>query len=234
MTPATQIKLVRVLQEKCLQRLGGKDTTPVDVRVIAATHRDLETAIRQRQFREDLYYRLSVVEILLPPLRARREDIPDLVHHFLQKHGPDLGNSEPSIDADAIEFLQGQGWPGNVRELENVVRKLLLLARGYTITLDHARPALAKGRAPALGAAGSFGEYVDELLAGARSGEIADAHARALAAAERELFSRAIRQAQGNQSRAARWLGVSRITMKAKLVQFDLHPGRDGDRGTAD
>jgi nitrogen regulation protein NR(I) len=230
MTPATQIKLVRVLQEKCLQRLGGKDTTPVDVRVIAATHRDLEAAIRQKQFREDLYYRLSVVEIMLPPLRSRREDIPDLVHHFLQKHGPDLGNSEPSIDADAIEFLQGQSWPGNVRELENVVRKLLLLARGYTITLDHARTSLAKGRAPALGAAGSFGEYVDDLLAGARSGEIADAHARALEAAERELFSRAIRQAQGNQSRAARWLGVSRITMKAKLVQFDLHPGRDGER----
>jgi DNA-binding NtrC family response regulator len=229
MTPATQIKLVRVLQEKCVQRIGGKDTTPVDVRVIAATHRELESAIRQKQFREDLYYRLSVVEIMLPPLRSRREDIPDLVHHFLQKHGPDLGNAEPSIAAAALDFLQSQGWPGNVRELENVARKLLLLARGYTINVEHAKASLAKGRAPALGASGSFGDYVDDLLAAARSGEIADVHARAVAAAERELFSRAIRQAQGNQSRAARWLGVSRITMKAKLVQFDLHPGQEGD-----
>jgi nitrogen regulation protein NR(I) len=228
MTPSTQAKLVRVLQEKCVQRLGGKDTIPVDVRVVAATHRDLETAIRQKQFREDLYYRLSVVELVLPPLRSRWEDIPDLVRHFLRKHGPDLGTAEPSINADAIEFLQGQAWPGNVRELENVVRKLLLLARGFTINVEHVRTALVRAGSQGPGATGVFGDYVDELLAAARRGEIGDAHARALEAAERELFSRAIQQAQGNQTKAARWLGVSRITMKAKLDEFDLHPGKDG------
>ena len=227
MSPSTQSKLLRVLQERTLQRLGGKDTITVDVRVVAATHRDLEAAIRQKQFRDDLYYRLSVVEIMLPALRSRREDIPVLVRHFLQKHGPDLGNSDPSVNADALDLLAEQAWPGNVRELENVVRKLLLQARGYTITLEHVRASLAKAKAPTLGAAGSFGEYVDDLLAGARTGESSDVHARALEAAERELFSRAIEQAQGNQSRAARWLGVSRITMKAKLVQFGLHPGSD-------
>src|ERR1041385_1438292 len=105
MTPGTQVKLMRVLQEKCLQRLGGKETIPVDVRVVAATHRDLETAIQQKQFREDLYYRLSVVVITLPPLRQRREDIPALVHYFLQKHGPELGNPNPSIHPEAVEFL---------------------------------------------------------------------------------------------------------------------------------
>src|SRR5207247_2429427 len=99
------------------QRLGGKETISVDVRVVAATHRDLETAIAQKQFREDLYYRLSVVVISLPPLRHRKEDIADLVHYFLRKHGPELGNAKPSIQPEAIEFLEAQPWPGNVREL---------------------------------------------------------------------------------------------------------------------
>jgi DNA-binding NtrC family response regulator len=227
LTPSTQAKLVRVLQEKSLQRLGGKETITVDVRVVAATHRDLEAAMRQKQFRDDLYYRLSTVEIALPALRNRREDIPDLIRHFLRKHGVDFGDPEPSIGAEAIDFLQEQPWPGNVRELENVVRKLLLLARGLTINLEQVRAVLSKAAAPAAGPAGPFGDYVDDLLAAAQRGELDDAHARALGAAERELFSRAIRLAQGNQSRAARWLGVSRITMKAKLIQFGIHPGRE-------
>ena len=229
MTLGTQVKLMRVLQEKCLQRLGGKETIAVDVRVVAATHRDLETAIQQKQFRQDLYYRLSVVVITLPPLRDRREDLPDLVRYFLQKHGPDLGNAKPSIHPDAIEFLQTQTWPGNVRELENAVRKTLLLAQSYTINLDHARAALNKTNSLAYSPARSLGEYVDDLLAAARRGELTDAHARLLETAERELFTRAIQQAHGNQAKAARWLGISRITMKAKLVQFGLHPGQDHD-----
>jgi nitrogen regulation protein NR(I) len=227
MTPATQVKLVRVLQEKSLQRLGGKETIPVDVRVIAATHRDLESAMRQKEFREDLYYRLSVVVIALPPLRQRREDIPDLVRYFLQKHGPELGNPEPSIHPEALDFLQAQAWPGNVRELENVVRKALLLAQNYTINADHATTALNYAGSPAYSPAASLGEYVDNLLAAARRGELTDAYARVLETAERELFTRAIQQAQGNQAKAARWLGITRVTMKAKLVQFGLHPARE-------
>ncbi len=229
LTPGTQAKLLRVLQEKTLQRLGGKETISVDVRVVAATHRDLETAIREKQFREDLYYRLNVVAITLPPLRHRREDVPDLVRYFLGKHGPDLGNSDPSIHPEAVEFLQSQSWAGNVRELENVVRKALLATQGYTINLDHVRAALNKTGGEAYSALRPFGEYVDELLAAARRGEITDAHARVLETAERELFARAIQQAQGNQAKAARWLGISRITMKAKLVQFGLHPGQENE-----
>jgi DNA-binding NtrC family response regulator len=192
---------------------------------MAATHRDLEAAIRRNEFREDLYYRLNVVVITLPPLRQRREDIADLVRYFLQKHGPALGNAAPSIQPEAIEFLQAQPWPGNVRQLENIVRKALLLAQTYTVNVDHARAALDKTEAPAFTPARAFGEYVDDLLAAARRGELADAHARAVGAAERELFARAIAQAGGNQAKAARWLGVTRVTMKAKLVQFGLYEG---------
>ena len=230
MTLGTQGKLLRVLQEQTLQRLGGKETIPVDVRVITATHRDLETAIREKQFREDLYYRLNVVTITLPPLRNRREDVPDLVRYFLGKHGLDLGNASPSIHSEAVEFLQSQSWPGNVRELENVVRKALLAAQGYTINLDHVRAALNKNVDSTYTSARPFGDYVDELLAAAHRGELADVHARILESAERELFTRAIQLAHGNQARAARWLGISRITMKAKLVQFGLHPGQENEQ----
>ena len=229
MTFGTQVKLMRVLQEKCLQRLGGKETISVDVRILAATHRDLETAISQKQFREDLYYRLSVVVIALPALRHRREDIPELVRHFLQKHGPELGNPNPSIHHEAMDYLQGYHWPGNVRELENVVRKAVLLAQSYTINADHVRGLISKGNEIRTSAAQGFEDYVEDVLAAARQGEGGDVHARVLETVERQLFASAIKQANGNQAKAARWLGVSRVTMKAKLVQFGLHPGHDRD-----
>ncbi|HEX3989038.1 MAG TPA: sigma-54 dependent transcriptional regulator [Verrucomicrobiae bacterium] len=229
MTPGTQVKLLRVLEQKCLQRLGGKEDIPLDVRVIAATHSDLESAIRKKEFREDLYYRLNVVAIHLPPLRQRREDIPDLVRYFLRKHGPVLGNAEPSIHPDAIEFLRAQPWPGNVRELENAVRKALLLAQNYTLNQEHFQKALTRNNDSPESGTRPLAEYVDDLLAAARRGELADVHSRVIETAERELFARAIREAQGNQTKAARWLGVTRVTMKAKLVQFGLHSATDGE-----
>jgi nitrogen regulation protein NR(I) len=228
-TLGTQVKLLRVLQEKTLQRLGGQETIPVDVRVLAATHHDLEAAIRQKLFREDLYYRLNVVGISLPALRQRREDIPELVRYFLAKYGAELGNASPSIHAEAMEFLQSHSWPGNVRELENVIRKALLFAQDYTINADHVRTALSKDAGADDAANGTLGELIDGLLAAAQRGETADVHAQVLECAERELFRRAIALADGNQAKAARWLGVSRITMKAKLVQFGFHPGTETD-----
>jgi len=227
MAPGTQIKLMRVLQERCLQRLGGKETIPVDVRVLAATNRDLEAAIQHKQFREDLYYRLSVVVIQLPPLRQRKEDITGLVKYFLRKYAASLGVADPSIHAEALAFLQTQSWPGNVRELENLVRKVLLLAQGYTINLNHVRAALTPATVSAPAVHQSLPEYADELLAAAQRGELNDAHARLLAAAEREIISRAINLAHGNQAKAARWLGISRLTIREKLLQYSLHPGRD-------
>jgi len=229
MTPGTQVKLLRVLQEKSLQRVGGKEMIPVDVRVIAATHRDLETAMAQKEFREDLFYRLSVVVIQLPPLRERREDIPELTRYFFRRHGRELGDASPSIHPDALQLLQNQSWPGNVRELENIVRKMLLLARGLTISVELACLALESSARTPRPAGGSLGEFVSELLDSAQRGEHQEAHGRLLAAAEQELFRQAIDLARGNQAKAARWLGISRVTMREKLTQFGIHPSQNSE-----
>jgi nitrogen regulation protein NR(I) len=227
MTPSTQVKLLRVLQEKSIQRLGGRETIPVDVRIIAATNRDLETAMRARQFREDLFYRLSVVVINLPPLRERREDVTSLVHYFLQRFGPELGSPDPTIQPDAMEFLQAQSWPGNVREVENVIRKVVLLSSGYHINLEHVKAALGRGAGQSSGDNQSLRELAMDLLTAAQRGESSDAHARLMELAERELLSQAIKLAQGNQAKAARWLGISRLTLREKLTQFGLHPSQE-------
>ncbi len=228
MTPGTQVKLMRVLQERTIQRLGGKETIPVDVRVIAATHRDLDAGIKSGHFREDLYYRLNTVVLNLPPLRERREDVPELVGFFLQKHASELGAENPSIHPDAIAFLQSQPWPGNVRELENVVRKVILIAQNYTISVEHVRAALSRASLPQVSTtARTLQEYADELIAAAQRSELGDAYARMQDLAARALLTRAIELAAGNQAKAARWLGISRLTLREKLIQFGLHPNQD-------
>ncbi|MEL6346424.1 MAG: sigma 54-interacting transcriptional regulator, partial [Myxococcota bacterium] len=125
-----QVKLLRVLQEGCLERLGGSTTIPVDVRVIAATHRDLPTMVAQGRFREDLWYRLSVLPIHLPPLRERKADIPSLVQHFLRRRARELGKHQPHLRREDLDRLSAYAWPGNVRELQNVVERALLLSDG--------------------------------------------------------------------------------------------------------
>jgi len=232
---STQVKLLRVLQEKYIQRVGGNEKISVDVRVLAATHRDLETALKENEasrtfrFREDLFYRLSGVTITLPPLSQRPEDIPDLVKYFMQRSGAELGVDAPSIQPEAIAFLQNQVWPGNVRELENVVRQALLLARNYPIDLEHVQEAYARTRKSVLVSDQTIAAYFSELLAKAQRGEgpsgrAQGVHAKMIEEMERELFARAIQLAQGNQAKAARWLGVTRTTMREKLIHFGLHP----------
>lgn len=226
----TQVKLLRVLQEKYIQRVGGNEKIPVDVRVLAATHRDLEGALKENEasrtfrFREDLFYRLSGVTITLPPLSQRPEDIPDLVKYFMQRSSSEVGVDAPSIQPEAIAFLQSQVWPGNVRELENVVRQALLLARNYPIGLEHAQEAYARTRKSVLVSDQTIAGYFSELLAKAQRGELEGVHAKMIEEMERELFARAIQLAQGNQAKAARWLGVTRTTMREKLIHFGLHP----------
>jgi nitrogen regulation protein NR(I) len=229
MSLGTQVKLVRVLQEQCLQRLGGKETIPVNVRVVAATHRDLEKAIQTRQFREDLYYRLSVVVIRLPSLRERREDIPELVQYFLRKHGAAMGVENPSIHPDAMRALQFQEWPGNVRELENVVRKVLLLARGYTINADHIRAATSSPAGNSESSGSSLPEMAAALISAAQRGELTDARNRIVEAAEREIISQVIEHTHGNQLQAARLLGISRLTLREKLRHYGLRPDQTGN-----
>jgi nitrogen regulation protein NR(I) len=222
--PNTQVKLLRVLQQQTFQRVGGTEVVSVDVRVLAATHRNLEAMIREGKFREDLFHRLNVVCLQLPPLRERREDIPVLVQHFLHKYAGDFGVESPAIASDAVAVLQADPWPGNVRELENMTRRLLLGARGLSINADAVRQTLAARNAEAALTGRSFAAFAGDLLARAQKGGLEDAHARMLAEAEREILTQAIALAEGNQAKAARWLGLSRFTLREKLKQLGLHP----------
>src|SRR6185503_2746446 len=204
-------------------------TVPVDVRIIAATHRDLEAAIHERLFREDLFYRLNGMTITLPPLSQRTEDIPDMIRYFLRRYGPEVGVASPSITPEAIAFLQSQTWPGNVRELENAVRKALLFARDYTIGVDHVREIVAKARQPLATSQQTHAAYVTELMDQVERGEIQNAFGKMLTDLEPELYSQAIRRAHGNLTKAAQWLGVTRLKMREKLKEFGLHPKQEND-----
>ncbi|HKQ37570.1 MAG TPA: sigma-54 dependent transcriptional regulator [Verrucomicrobiae bacterium] len=225
LTPSTQAKLLRVLQERQITRLGSGDVISVDVRLIAATHRRLETAIQHREFREDLFYRLSVVTIHLPALSERREDIPALVKYFVQRFAVEIGIESPSLQSEAITLLQNHDWPGNVRELENAVRQALIVSRPFPISQDHIQQVL-KSRAPAAVAQQSHAAYISDLLSRAQRGEITDVHGRMIDDLEAELFSQAIKLADGNQAKAARWLGVTRLKMRERLAQLGLRSNK--------
>jgi DNA-binding NtrC family response regulator len=228
LTPGTQAKLLRVLQEKSIQRLGGRHKTIVHVRVVAATHRDLETAMQTSQFRPDLFYRLNACTIRVPPLRERLEDIPDLVRHCLARFGPEVDVPAPAIQLDAVDFLRRQSWPGNVRELENVLQQALLLARNHPITLAQVQTAHARAARTVPAPVESITAYVATLLAQAQAGKIAHPHHLVMEHVEREFFTQVIQLAHGNQLKAAQWAGISRNTLHQKLVQFGLHPAAPG------
>jgi DNA-binding NtrC family response regulator len=225
-----QAKLLRVLQERQIQRVGGRDDIPVDVRFIAATHRNLEEMIQKGEFREDLYYRLNVATIQLPPLRDRAEDIPLLVDYFLSRGAEDFGTGKASISPDAVRFMQQQPWPGNVRQLQNVLRKALLKRRSYTITEDDMRELLAESaKPPSRQEQQTFSELAKRVLERAQDGEIPGAYAEMQRMMEHELLGAAIELSEGNKAKAARWLGISRLTLREKLQQHGLDPKRGGE-----
>ena len=226
----TQSKLLRVLQERVISRVGGREEIPVDVRVIAATHRDLPALVAAGKFREDLWYRLNVVVVPLPPLRERREDIPELVQYFVARHGADLGGVA-AVQPVALKFLGAQPWPGNVRQLENIVKRALLLAHGYPITEELIRASLAvapPGGATAEAGAKNLSALCREAIDAARREPGAGAIVPVLAAVERELLAQAHAGTAGNITQMAQLLGWSRLTVREKLKLHGLRkPGPD-------
>jgi len=198
-----QVKLLRILQEREFERLGSNKTQHIDVRVIAATNRDLRVALEEGTFREDLYYRLNVVPIEILPLRERKEDIPYLARHFVEKLGPESGGTVTGITDAAIDKLMGYSWPGNVRELENVIERSIVMANGEKldekeIRLDmNVRPRQVQG-------------------------EIGLPEGMSLDAFEQELIKNALKQADGNKSQAARILGLTRNALRYRLTQMGI------------
>ena len=232
LSPGTQAKLLRVLQEKAIRRVGGSELIPVDVRILTATHRPLEQLIREGRFREDLFYRISVVTLRLPALRDRREDIPILARHFLRKYADEFGLEPPPLGAEAIGLLQADSWPGNIRELENVTRRLLLSSPGLPVNTRAVATVLRSRVTESQENGATLQSLAAALLGQVQRGELADAHARMLAEAEREILTQAIELSRGNQARAARWLGISRLTLREKLTHLGLHPRQRNDGGT--
>ena len=215
-----QTKLLRVLQEMTFERVGSSESIEVDVRVIAATHQELERLMDQGKFREDLFYRLNVISLLMPPLRDRREDIPELAQHFLRLYSQKSGKGVSQMEDDALVVLKSHAWPGNIRELENVVERAVVIADGETVTvrdlpaeLVEASEATPSVLLPSMLAdEPSQGNLPPGLLA-----ERAERDRR-----ERERLVRALAAARGNKAEAARTLGLARSTLVSRLKKHGL------------
>jgi DNA-binding NtrC family response regulator len=204
--PAIQVKLLRVLQEREFERLGSNVTRKIDVRVIAATNQDLRAALEQGTFREDLYYRLNVVPLNIPPLREHKQDIPFLAQHFIKKLAPDSGSRVESISDAAMEKLMGYHWPGNVRELENVIERALVMCGSKELDAADIKLENAPSRAAARGP--DDAHFLPE-------GMTLDQY-------EQEVIREALRRADGNKSQAARLLGLTRNALRYRLTQMGL------------
>jgi two-component system nitrogen regulation response regulator GlnG len=219
MTPLVQSKLLRVLQEQRFERVGGNETIKTDVRIIAATNRDLEKMVAGGEFRADLYYRLNGFTIKLPPLRERKDDILVLIEHFLSIFNRELGKSVRDVAPEALELLIQYPWPGNVRELQSVLRQSLLQTTGPVLLADFLPPEIRgaprrtkEGHEPSVPAT-SVEAFVDERLAAGSE----DLYAEALALMERAVLTRVLRHTAGNQSWAAKILGITRGSLRNKI-----------------
>jgi two-component system nitrogen regulation response regulator GlnG len=237
MTAPTQAKLLRLLQEQRFERLGGNETVQTDVRVLAATNRDLGAEVAAGRFRRDLFYRLGVFTIHLPPLRERGDDLTLLVQHYLRRYGRELGKEVKAVAPEAMELLRRHPWPGNVRELQSVLKQALLLATGPVLLPDFLPPALHPhpAEAPVVlpdGAPADPGleQFLDERI---RAGS-EDLYAEALRRLERSLLTHVLRHTGGNQLQAARILGITRGSLRAKLRDLGIRIDRTvsgGDEG---
>ncbi len=235
---STQTKILRVLQSGTFERVGGNETIKVDVRIIAATNKSLEQAVAARSFREDLFYRLHVVRVRLPPLRERRDDIPLLVDYFLRRLGKEAGTPPKGIVPDAIRILSSYHWPGNVRELENALRRACVVASGNTILprdlppevtgtplasaspVEPPSPHSPGGDVPTE-AEVQLSAIAQTLFHWARQ----QREFKILAAVERELVIEAMKETAGNQVQAARLLGITRATLRKRIEKFGIRKG---------
>jgi DNA-binding NtrC family response regulator len=210
-----QTKLLRVLQERSFERVGSSEPVTVDVRILAATHQELERLIREGRFRMDLFYRLNVFPLTVPPLRERWDDIPELVQHFVRLAARRCGKPVPQLDDDALAALRSYPWPGNVRELENVIERAVVIAEGPFVTIEDLPAEIVRlsetqgAMTPANGNGNGHGRP-------ARPGR-AERHRR-----EREEIARALRAAGGNKAEAARALGLARSTLVSRLKKLGM------------
>ncbi len=203
MAPSTQVKVLRVLQEREFERVGGNELVKVDVRVISATNKDLEEAVKRGEFREDLYYRIAVFPIRIPPLRERKEDIPLLAEYFLKKYAEREGKEVHSIAPDALELLMAYPWPGNVRELENAIERAVILASTSEIVVNDLPASVRSiGEKKAVEQNGALNNWIEKL--------------------EEEALRKALLECEGNVSLTARKLGIGRATVYRKAKKYGL------------
>jgi two-component system nitrogen regulation response regulator GlnG len=227
LSPMTQSKLLRVLQEQRFERVGGNETIQTDVRILAATNYDLAGEVAAGRFRQDLYYRLSVFSIHLPPLRERGDDLDLLVRHYVRRYARELGREAQAVAPEALELLRRYPWPGNVRELQSVLKQALLHAAGPVLLPDFLPPALTQqaGAAPGPGAAPADADlagFIDERL---RAGS-EDLYAEALRRLEGLLLTRVLRHTAGNQLQAAKVLGITRGSLRTKVRELGIRIDR--------
>jgi two-component system nitrogen regulation response regulator GlnG len=223
MPPSLQAKMLRVLQDQRFERLGSNETLQTHVRVLAATNHDLERMVEEGRFRKDLYYRLKVVTIQVPPLRVRLDDVAELAHYFLFRFDRELSLDLRAFAPDALEILQSYSWPGNVRELQSVIKQAMLHTSGHIIRKESlpdnlSREQAAVDSAKPVPAAFDVSGLMESAL---RSGE-KDLHAKVLQAVERVLLARVLRHTHGHQAQASDLLGLNRTTLRHKLRALGL------------
>ncbi|MGP0066176.1 MAG: sigma-54-dependent transcriptional regulator [Isosphaeraceae bacterium] len=229
MPPAVQAKVLRLMQEQSFERVGGNETVRTDVRLIAATHRDLKAWSAEGRFRSDLYYRLGVFTIQLPALRERGEDLTLLVRHYLRRYGHELGREVREVAPEALERLRSHSWPGNVRELQNVLKQALLRASGSVLLpafLPDPLGDLGAGGQDQLSSPPGEGPGLLAFIRGRLGPDARDLYAETHRQADRQLLMQVLEYVEGNQYQAARLLGIARQTLRLKLRELGLHVAR--------
>jgi two-component system nitrogen regulation response regulator GlnG len=221
MSLATQAKVLRLLQEQAFERVGGNETVRTDVRLIAATHRDLAAWSAQAKYRPDLYYRLGVFTIHLPPLRERVDDLPMLVQHYVRRFSRELGKGTREVTPEAMEQLRDYPWPGNIRELQSVLKQALLRSTG-PILVPAFLPELAPRKAAEPATASGAGSRMEALIEQRLRDGSQDLHEEARRELDRFLLPLVLRSTGGNQLQAARILGIARRTLRLRLRELGL------------